>query len=70
MRDTVKNTIGLLLLLSGFLLAICAGVSVFLDMALMDHAYTLCKVLLGAALFSFAAGLLLLASSGNPSGKS
>lgn len=70
MRDNVKNTIGLLLLLLGFLLAVFAGISVFRDMAMMDHSYTLCKILLGAALFSFAAGLLLLANSGNSFGKS
>lgn len=69
MRDKVKNIIGLLLLCSGVLLAICAGVSVFRDMAILGYTDTLCKFLLGAALFSFAAGLLLLASSDKPSSR-
>ena len=60
MRHKVKNTIGLLLIFFGFLLAICTGVSGFQAMAI-GSTYILCKVLLGAALFSFAAGLLLLA---------
>ena len=68
MRDKVKNIIGLLLLCAGVLLAICAGVRACCDMILMRHTSLLCKGLLGAGLFSFAAGLLLLAGSDNPSG--
>lgn len=69
MRDKLKNIIGLLLLCSGILLEICAGVSACCDMIIMSHTSFLCKGLLGAGLFSFAAGLLLLASSDTPSGK-
>lgn len=69
MHDKVKNIIGLLLLCASILLAICAGASAYCDMIIMSHTSLLCKGLLGAALFSFAAGLLLLAGSDNPSGK-
>ena len=64
MRDNIKNIIGLLLFCSGILLAICAGVSAFRDMAILGYTDTLCKILLGAALVSFAASLLLLVDHG------